>query len=74
MENKIIYSGWKILHGTADCSIMGGSKGKGGGHGIRTLPGKSQVALGVLQISGTDPLEKQLDPSREFRTALVELR
>ena len=27
------------------------------------LPGKSQVAKGFLSHTGTDPLEKQLDPS-----------
>ena len=26
-------------------------------------PGKSQVAIGFLRNSGTDPLKKQLDPS-----------
>ena len=25
-------------------------------------PGKSQVAIGLLRNTGTDPLEKQLDP------------
>ena len=42
---------------------MGRSRGGGGGViGGLEHPGKSQVAIGLLRNTGTDPLEKQLDP------------
>ena len=37
------------------------------GHGVRTLyPGQLQVTIGFLRNTGTDPLEKQLDPFGVF--------
>ena len=39
---------------------MGGSRGETGGQDH--LPGKSRVAIGSLRITGTDTLEKQLNP------------
>ena len=50
-----------------------------GKQGVRTVPGKSQVAIGFLKISGTDPSREAIGPdgsncfSREVRTALVEI-
>ena len=42
---------------------MGGSRG-GGGQSVRTpTPVNFQVAICFLRHTGTDPLEKQLDPS-----------
>ena len=35
--------------------------GGGGGGRDHPSPGKSQVAIGFLRNSGTDPIEKQLD-------------
>ena len=43
--------------------IGGYSGGQGAGdQNPPPQPGKSQVAIGFLRNSGTDPLEKQLDP------------
>ena len=55
MYPQIIFF-FKLIFGAY---FMGGSRG-----GDRSLdPGKSQVAQGFLRNSGTDPLDKQLNPS-----------
>ena len=70
-----------ICHFIAPC--MGGPRRSGTG-GPWNPHWQSQVAIGFLQNSGTDPLEKQLDPlglgtlgsncsSREICTALSEI-
>ena len=36
---------------------------EGAGEGVQTHPGTSQVAIGFFRNTGTEPLEKQLDPT-----------
>ena len=55
-------------------SMRGSRRGEAG---VQTSPGKSQVAIDLHRYTGTDPIDKQFDPSdgstcysREARTAL----
>ena len=53
-----------VLDIIGSCSIQDFVMGsyRGGGTGVLTPPGKSQVVIGFLRNFGTGHLEKQLDP------------
>ena len=51
---------------------MGGSQG---GPGLNPTPGKSQVVIGFLRNTGTDPHREAIGPfSRAAHTAFCEIR
>ena len=74
-NSRALASGLHVSAIQMDNHTMGGSK-RGRGSGPPS-PEKTQVGIGFLRRSGTDPLEKQLYPrsliaSRGVRTSLCE--